>query len=66
MHSLRTRRERLAPTKTAGDRMGTSKFIDINASSFTTIDYGNEGRPHLVLLHGLNGIAPLLMLSRRI
>jgi len=66
VHSLRTRRERLAPTKTEGDRMGTSKFIDINRLKLHHIDYGNEGRPHLVLLHGLNGIAPLSMLSRRI
>jgi esterase len=37
--------------------MATSKFIDINGLKLHYIDYGSEGRPHLVLLHGLNGNA---------
>jgi pimeloyl-ACP methyl ester carboxylesterase len=37
--------------------MGTSKFIDINGLKLHYIDYGSEGRPYLVLLHGLNGNA---------
>ena len=37
--------------------MGTSKFIDIDRLKLHYIEYGSEGRPHLVLLHGLNGNA---------
>lgn len=37
--------------------MATSKFIDINGLKLHYIDYGSEGRPYLVLLHGLNGNA---------
>jgi pimeloyl-ACP methyl ester carboxylesterase len=37
--------------------MATSEFIDINGLKLHYIDYGSEGRPHLVLLHGLNGNA---------
>ena len=37
--------------------MATSKFIDINGLKLLYIDYGSEGRPYVVLLHGLNGNA---------
>ena len=48
-----------APTETraAGNRMAISKFIDINGLKLHYIDYGREGRPYLILLHGLNGNA---------
>jgi pimeloyl-ACP methyl ester carboxylesterase len=37
--------------------MATSEFIDINGLKLHYIDHGSEGRPHLVMLHGLNGNA---------
>jgi esterase len=37
--------------------MATSKFVDLNGLKFHYLDYGSEGRPYLVLLHGLNGNA---------
>jgi esterase len=37
--------------------MAISEFIDVNGLKLHYIDYGSEGRPHLVLLHGLNGNA---------
>jgi len=55
---LRTRREPLAPGDTRARRAeATSKFIDINGLKLHYIDYGSEGLPRLILLHGLNGNA---------
>jgi pimeloyl-ACP methyl ester carboxylesterase len=56
---LVTEREHLAPeeAKAVGVQMATSKFVDLNGLKFHYLDYGSEGRPYLVLLHGLNGNA---------
>jgi esterase len=37
--------------------MATGKFIDINGLKLHYIDYGSDGQPYLLLLHGLNGNA---------
>lgn len=37
--------------------MATSKFIDLNGLKLHYLDHGSDGRPHLLLLHGLNGNA---------
>ena len=37
--------------------MTPSKFIDVNGLRLHYLDHGSEGRPYLILLHGLNGNA---------
>jgi len=37
--------------------MAPSKFIDVNGLRLHYLDHGSEGRPYLILLHGLNGNA---------
>jgi hypothetical protein len=43
--------------------MATSKFIDINGLKLHYIDFGSEGRPYLVLLHGLTATRTLSIWS---